>query len=229
MPEKGEQNGKEGEQEQEGNSGTPGEGSPSPNGQEGLTQEQVNELVGKARVEGRTTGQSSLLKKFGFDSEDAIDEFIKAAREKEDAEKSELEKLQSQLEKANARAEDAETATQQALQQSQVTLMRSAVDAEIMTNEELNINPEARADVWLFLSTTSVGENGIHLDENGKVQGVEKALKDLIKEKPYLASTQKDDTPGSQTRYTRGKVSSTGKDDDTPPTGKNLDYTFPKL
>lgn len=226
MPDNG-TNGKEGDPTPEDTSGTPGAGDPSPNGQDGLTQEQVNELVGKARQEGRTTGQSNLLKEFGFEDMDAAKEYLSQAREKEDAEKSEMERLQSQIEKANARAEDAENATKEALLSSQDVLMRTAVEIEIVTNEELSINPQAKDDIWTFLLTDHVGEKGIHVDENGKVQGVGEALKDLIKAKPYLASTPTDDTPGTQTRTKTRKVDSENLDNDT--VDQAAEYNFPKL
>jgi hypothetical protein len=72
-------------------------------GQDTLTQEAVNKLVGYARVEAR----KAFLKKHGFSSEDEFAAAVKKAKEIEEAQLTELEKAQKQLDEMKAAAEAA--------------------------------------------------------------------------------------------------------------------------
>jgi hypothetical protein len=84
-----------------GNEGTPPE--PTPVGEPTLTQEAVNKMVGSARVEAR----QAFLKKHGFTSEDEFTAAVKKAKEIEEAQLSELEKAQKQLDEYKTAAESA--------------------------------------------------------------------------------------------------------------------------
>lgn len=178
-------------------------------------QERLDYVAGKARSEGRTAGLQATLKGLGFDTEDEAKKFVKTKREADDKDKSELELLTSQVGSLTKRADDAEAETKSVKAGALTTKLQAAVKLEVVSNKELNINPEASDDVWLFIAKDYLGEDGIHIDENGKVQGIVKGLESLLKAKSYLASPPDGKkTPGSDTRQKKGKVDVKGEEID---------------
>lgn len=97
----------------------------------GLSQEDVNRLIGKTRKEARETGISEFLKELGFEKPDDLKALVTAAKARDDAEKSELEKAQQRiadLEKKAAEAEiKATKAAQQALEKERNTAILIAL------------------------------------------------------------------------------------------------------
>jgi hypothetical protein len=77
-----------------------------------FTQEQVNEMLGKIRHEGREVGAKNaldeVLKATGAESVDALTEIVSSFKDKEREEMSELEKLQTDLSEAMNKVEKAE-------------------------------------------------------------------------------------------------------------------------
>lgn len=111
------------------NEGTGQEGSQPPAPTPTLPQDEVNRLVGTARVEAR----SALLKKFGVASEDEL----RAALEERDAlrqsQMSEVEKAQADAAKWQKKAEEA----QAALESANLAAMRASIAREKGLPEKL--------------------------------------------------------------------------------------------
>lgn len=63
-----------------------------------LSQDEVNKLVGKARDDGRKTAVEGLLKELGLESTATLKEFIAKAKEREDKDLSETERLRKENE-----------------------------------------------------------------------------------------------------------------------------------
>lgn len=72
-----------------------------------LSQEQVNKLVGEARKKGRETGLADLLKELGVDDAAALKTFVADAKQRAEAELTEVQKAQAAREKAEKEAADA--------------------------------------------------------------------------------------------------------------------------
>lgn len=79
-----------------------------------LTQAEVNKLVGKTRTEASARAKqeatAAILQQLGVEKLEDAESILKAAREKADAEKSELERLTSTLDKEKAAREQMEQA-----------------------------------------------------------------------------------------------------------------------
>lgn len=80
----------------------------------GLTQEEVNRLVGKARTDGRSAAKqettAEILKRLGVEKLEDAEGILKAHRDKQEADKSEVEKLTVKLGEFETRAKTAEQA-----------------------------------------------------------------------------------------------------------------------
>ena len=169
-------------------------------------QDDIDRVAGKSRKEGHTAGHNSALETFGFESEEEGIKFLKEARKIEDAKKSELEKLTGTVDGLVKAKEDAETALEAEKSSSLTTRLKSAVMLEIVSNTELKIHPKALDDIWSALTGEYLGDDGIHIDENGKIKGVADSVKKLLKAKPYFTSTSDDETHSSDTRRKKDTV-----------------------
>lgn len=112
-----------------------------------------------------------------------MEEFEAEEKKRKDAELSEVQKLQQQLAdaKADAAAREKEVETLR---------LRSAVES---TATKLNfVTP---ADAYLLADLS-----GVEMTADGKVTGVEDALKALLKDRPYLANGSKPDGKGGTPR-----------------------------
>lgn len=132
-------------------------------------------------------------KALGFENAEAMRAALKAAREREEAEKSELDKLREAAQRAEAER-------QAALQAANERLIRAEVKA---VAAELGIVDPDAAYALMDCSEVTV-------DESGQVQGVAEALKALTEAKPYLVKQQTASAPRSGADFRDGGAA-TGK------------------
>jgi hypothetical protein len=143
-----------------------------------LTAEQqahVDKIIGNTRKQAREGAIAGLLKDLGLDKVDDLKTILKKAKDAEDATKTETERLKQQADEATKRATDAETAKATALATANERLMKAAVMAKAGTFHD-------PADAWSLIDRSKVKVN----EETGEVEGVDKALEDLVKAKPHL-------------------------------------------
>ena len=133
-----------------------------------FTQEQVDAFFSQGYVKERIERELAKERKKYADYDDLKAQAAKL-KEKEDAEKSELEKLQGQLADEQAKRAEAE-------QQAQERLMQAKV---LVQAKELGFRNAGIAWQLVDVSPLSVGDDG-------QVVGVEEALKTLAEEHPYL-------------------------------------------
>lgn len=74
----------------------------------GISQDEVNKLIGKTRVEAREAARKQFLADLGIEDLDTVKTILTSAKAKEDAEKTETQKLAERLTAAEKRAQDAE-------------------------------------------------------------------------------------------------------------------------
>lgn len=182
-------------------------------------QAQLNKIAGAARAEGRTAGEKKatqeLLESLGFEDLDAAKAYVAAKKEADDADLKESEKLAKELERERKRAEQATAKAEEVEKTAFNALVKAEVLYTIATSDDIKVLDSARDDILMFLSAGYIGEDGIHLDENGKVVGVADALTKLIKAKPYLAASasthEEEETPDTDTRHSTKKGGEKGK------------------
>jgi chromosome segregation ATPase len=119
-----------------------------------------------------------------------LQELEAAEEERANAELSEKQRLEKELEKAQQAAEKAAADLQTREQQFNERLIRAEVRAAAAGMQFAN--PE---DAYHLadLSEVAVGEDG-------EIKGVKKALDKLVKDKPYLLSTEAERSPGTPPR-----------------------------
>lgn len=101
---------------------------------------------------------------------------------KEDLEKEKKKAAMDENERLKAEKEDAEKGAQEAIGKANERLIRAEVIAQAASLDV--VDPAA--------AFALMDKEGVEVDDDGNVKGVDKALKSLVKEKPYLV--QKKDT-----------------------------------
>lgn len=148
-----------------------------------LTQEQVNELLGKTRKEASDRAVKKVLEELGVDKLDAVKQILKTHKDREDAEKSELEKLQAandELAKKHAAAIEA----------NRKLLLRQEFYARISSQNLVFANDQARKDAFDLAEM-----EGVEVSEEGSVSGMENVVKNLLKSRPHLFGKKEQETP----------------------------------
>jgi len=152
-----------------GDSGTP------PGNEQRFTQADLDRIAGQTRQQ----ALARWAREQGYDDPNEIASIIEAKREADEQAKSELEKAQSKTEKEKARADANENLAFR-------ILLRSAFDRAAGSQvDDLDLAYLAATDLKLLTS-----EAGIKVDlESLKVEGMDKAVKTLLEEKPILKKT----------------------------------------
>lgn len=154
-----------------------------------FTQDQVNEFL-RGRLEEHT---ASLLKKLGVTSIDEGKSAVTKAKELEDANKTELEKLTTRLSTAEQRATEAE-------QKRRIALIKAAVIAEAS-------KPGKVAGDRLEAAYKLLDSSKLTVKDNDEVEGVADAIVALLEVHPFLKA---DETkPAPQPEKPKGTVQPT--------------------
>lgn len=125
----------------------------------------------RLKREGRSQLETK-AKEFGFETVEALEAAIKAAKEKDEANKSETQKLQEKLQQAEAARQSAYTLANERLVKAEIKEQSAALGL-------------VDADAAFALMDRSA----VKVDDKGNVAGVKEALDALIKAKPYLKAT----------------------------------------
>lgn len=180
-----------------GSEGTP----PNGTGTAGLSQEEVNRIAGERAKRAEETTRKQLWDALGIKNQDEWNAYLKAKKEQEDANKTELERLAEEAKNEKARADSLEAEKKTEAE----TLQKRIVDGEIKLLASQPVldkdgkvtraafRPEALMDVALLIDRTEIK------DEDGKLTGIDKALDALAKAKPYLLAEQTSTTKGPGT------------------------------
>lgn len=181
-------------------------------GKGGVPQETVDKLVGTARQQGREAAKKALLEEIGIESTDALANLVKAQKEAEEANKTELEKAQAkrdalEAELASAKAEASQKAD--ALRKRVIdTEIKIAASKPVIGEDGKVIRPAFRDDA-LDIVLMTIGRDEIEEGEDGSLTGIEEALAELAEKKALLLKEQSDErkqvkgSPSAQRRTVR--------------------------
>lgn len=124
-----------------------------------------------SRVAREAKGQlAEKAKALGFDSVEAMEAAVKTAKERTEAEKTELQKAQEKITQAEAER-------QKTLASANDRLLRAEFKA--LAAQKGFANPD---DAYLL-----AGKTGVEVKDDGTVTGVAEAVEALLKARPYLA------------------------------------------
>jgi hypothetical protein len=155
-----------------------------------MTQEEFDKRIGDRAVRASAAKEKEILDALGLEKIDDLKAIVQAARQADDKNKTETQKLQDEigtLKKDNEKIKtDAETRNQRANDK----LIKSEVELEAT---KLGFLPDAISDVWLLVKDD---RTGIEVNEDTlEVTGVEAAVKKIAEtRKHWLASKEKKPT-----------------------------------
>lgn len=175
-----------------------GKDAPHAEGNGGLSQKDVDRLLGERAARAAETERKKLWESLGVTTQDEFDAFLKAKKETEDKAKTDLQKLMEQADaekkRADKLAEEKQTETEalyKRITDGEIKLLASkAVTDKDGAIVRAAFHPDVLEDI-----PTLINRAGIK-DENGKMVGIEEALAELAKAKPRLLAD--DQTPPTE-------------------------------
>ncbi len=166
--------------------------------EEKAKQDALDKQFAERAERGKETGRKELLAELGISDPEEAKKLLKIAKEADEAKKSEQEKLQAKIDEATQEAEkaksEAETIKQSALKRVQDSEIKIAASAPVMDKDGKTVTrpafrPEALADVLVLLNREGITE------KDGSFEGIDKALAELAKAKPYLLAEKVEAKP----------------------------------
>lgn len=188
----------------DGKSGNSGDGKGGNEGEKTvqLTQSALDAMFSDRAKRGAEAAVKSLLEKLGLENEDALTAVVGKAKQVEDSQKTELQKLQDEMTKAQEKAKKAEEEKKAILEQATERLMKASVLAEATSQ---TFRPDAVNDVWLFVDRKAITE------KDGEFTGVKEAVQAIAKAKPWMLA-EKSKTPGTPPPQNNSGKKTEGKD-----------------
>lgn len=165
-----------------------GQTPPHAEGNGGMSQEELDRKFSERATRAAEGERKKLWEALGVTTQDEFDAFVKAKKEREDAQKTEAQRLADDAKREKERADKLEADSKSKLE----AMQNRIVDSEIKLlaskpafDKDGNIlrpafHPDVLEDIPAF-----VKRDGIK-DEEGKTVGIEEALTELAKAKPRL-------------------------------------------
>jgi hypothetical protein len=163
-----------------------------------LTQEQVNQLIGRTRTETRERATADLLLQFGVETPEQLTEQLQRLREMEQSQLSEQERLQQQVADLNGQLE-----AQRAANEAAAAQMQQLRIAQAIQTAATSANFRNPADALALVDTTAVTIN-----DDGTISGADTAVEALARQRPYLVNA---DTAVRQPRPARPIATQNGQ------------------
>jgi hypothetical protein len=193
----------------DGGSGGGGEPAPAPDAdaEAKKKQEELNKQFAERATRATETERKRLLEELGVKDPEEAKALLKIAREADDKTKTETEKLQKQAQDAL----DAKTKAETKAEESAKSATKKLMDAEIKINAAAPVfdkdgkkvvrpafRKEALSDVLLLINREGI------VEKDDTFEGVEKALSELAKNKPWLLVEEQSDSRGTPHEERRG-------------------------
>jgi hypothetical protein len=157
-----------------------------------FTQEDVDRMTGDARKQARKAATDQLLEVFEVKSVDDLKALLADAKKLKDGQQTEQEKLDKRAMDAEKALADLQKTSDQALADLRTKLLNQEIKilaaAQVVDKDKKVVRtafkPEALEDVLVLLKRDSIEE------KEGKYVGIDKALEELAKSKPYLLAEE---------------------------------------
>lgn len=153
------------------------------------TQDELNVMFGERAKQAKSAAETALLAELGVPDLAAAKLKLKTAADAEAANQTELQKAQKRADDEKARADLAEAARKTALARADEKLLRAAVNTVATT---LNVDDSELKTLWLTLRDDEALRAKIKpkADSDDEFEGVEDAVKALLKDHPRWLKTQ---------------------------------------
>lgn len=170
---------------------------PTKNQNDGVSfsQDDVNKVAAKARTEGKQAALKALLEELGLESPDTLKTLVKTAKEQQEAQLSEADKLRKQLEKAEAemKAKDDAIAKQQ-----QATQLERRNNAVITALQGLKTPARKPQDVVILMDAKGLLTDLLKEDGTVDAAAVTRTVEAFQKENPEFFSPTSPGSPSNQ-------------------------------
>lgn len=173
-------------------------------------QEKINRLLGKTRKEARETARKELWASLGVKTQEEFDAYLKAKKDAEDSQKTELQKAKDDEAKAKTDLEAAKSEHKSEVEKMQ----KRIIDTEIkiaaskqVVDKDGKVTRAAFHSDFLDDIPVLIDRSEIKLDEDGKVVGIEKALEALAKSKARMLA----EVTTTTTKKTKGTPAPEGR------------------
>lgn len=133
-----------------------------------FTQEDMDRVAGDSRKAGREVAEKELLKEIGVESREALQASLKAAKDLEDSQKTELQKAQEEAEKLRVEAETVRS-------EARTSRISTALELKL---RDSGINPERAAAALRLVDLSQLDVKGT------EVSGLDEAVTKLKAESP---------------------------------------------
>lgn len=182
-------------------------------------QEALNKEFADRAARAAESERKKILADLGVTDPDEAKALIESARKADEANKSELDKEKAARAKAEQAAADAKAQAEKVAAEAQTRLLnmeiKSAALAPVLDKDKKVVRPafkaEAVDDVLLLLNREGIK------DEDGKFVGVDEALKELAKAKPWLlAEKQETQSKCNNVNFTKKPKSGGDETEDRP-------------
>lgn len=157
--------------------------SPTPTGggdEKKFTQADLDRIAGETRAKGREAGVSELLKELGFEKADDLKVLVKAQKDKQDAEKSELQKATEKLSKYETDKAEYESKLADAEGELASLRLQAAIGQELRKQKLEFVSPEAEGIGLEKLALL------VETDDAGKPKNMEAVIKSFAKDFAFL-------------------------------------------
>ena len=141
----------------------------------------VGKRVGEASTKAKQTALQELFTKYGVDTEEALADLLKKAKDADDEKKTELEKLQGKVTTAEKKAKDTEETSAAEIKKIKARLLKAEVEREAAKQ---GVDSTMLAHVVKLLDTSKITEKAT--DDDFVFEGIEDAVKALVKATPLL-------------------------------------------
>lgn len=151
-----------------------------------MTQDELDALIVKRVDRSKRSTVNNLLSEVGYTDLDDLKGALDKLRSIEDADKTETEKLQGNLDTANAQVTELSAEVDALRTSIRESNMRNAV---LTAAREADFLKESFNDVWLVVQSTADLLDGLKYDEDGgNVTGAKAVVAKVAKERPHWVS-----------------------------------------
>lgn len=163
-------------------------------------QDAKDKVFGARATQARNSALSDLFKELGVENADSLKAVIKAKKDADDAQKTELQKAQDKANTAEKALADQKAAHDTAIAELEKRIQDSEI--KILAGRDVKdkdgnvIRPKFREDA-LDVVLTTLDRKAIVL-KDGAYTGIEEALADLAKAKQFLTETEKEPEQNTQ-------------------------------
>lgn len=159
-----------------------------------LTQADLDLKFTERAKQGERSKETELLGKLGVTTVEEAEALIKKQRAAEDANKTEVERLQTQVTGLTTERDQAKAKAQEDTQKAHDALRKAEIKSQATA---LNFLPDALEDVWTLVSTGELKDSAKVDETTLAVTGAEAAVKKVAELRPHWLNTQKPRQPSA--------------------------------